>query len=51
MGMIPQNKGISLIALGAALIICCLYREWDVVKLIVFGFFTLMNPDDTPPVK
>jgi len=44
MSLIPQNKGIALVALGAALIITCLSQKWDVAQYIILGFFALINP-------
>ena len=44
MGLIPQNKGIALVALGAALIISCISKKWDIAQYIILGLFTLINP-------
>jgi len=46
MSLKPQNKGIVLVALGTALIISCLFREWVTAHLIVTGLFALANPGD-----
>ena len=40
----PQNKSIALIALGAALIIACVVKKWDIAQYIILGLFTLINP-------
>ena len=46
MSLLPQNKGIALIALGSALIISCLFQKWDVAQYIILGLFALINPAD-----
>lgn len=46
MALKTQNKGIALIALGAALVITCLFKKWDVAQYIILGFFALINPSE-----
>jgi len=43
MGLKPENKGIALIAIGTAMIIASLYREWHIVNAGMIGLFALLK--------
>lgn len=44
-GLVSENKGIALIAIGATMIIAGLMNQWATVNSIVVGMFALLRLD------
>lgn len=44
-GLVPENKGIALVAIGAVMIIAGLMDQWPTVNSIIVGMFALLRLD------